>query len=71
MSKPFRRDRRGPATPPETVETDRAALLLMLAFVEAECLRRGAPEAARHAALAATLVPETATPRPPRLVALH
>ncbi len=29
----------------------------MLSYVEAECLRMGATDAARHAALAASLVP--------------
>lgn len=37
---------------------DRCALLLMLAYVESECRRLGADAAARHAALAAELVPE-------------
>lgn len=36
---------------------DQAALRLMLSYVEAECLRIGATDAARHAALAAALVP--------------
>lgn len=36
---------------------DQAALLLMLAYVEAECRRLGAEAAAAHAAMAATLVP--------------
>jgi hypothetical protein len=35
---------------------DSSALLLMLAYVEAECRRLGAEAAARHAALAAALV---------------
>lgn len=37
-------------------DTDRMALLMMLAYVETECLRMGSHEAARHAALAANLV---------------
>lgn len=37
--------------------TDRNAILLMLSYVEAECLRLGADAAARHAALAASLLP--------------
>jgi hypothetical protein len=41
-------------TPP----SDRSALLLMLAYIEAECRRLGADAAARHAAMAAALVPE-------------
>ena len=36
---------------------DDAALLLMLAYIEAECRRLGAEAAAAHVALAATLVP--------------
>lgn len=35
--------------------TDRSAILMMFAYVEAECRRLGAEDAARHAALAATL----------------
>lgn len=42
---------------PET--TDQSALRLMLSYVEAECLRMGATDAARHAALAASLMPDT------------
>jgi hypothetical protein len=36
---------------------DRSALLLMLSYIEAECRRLGATEAAHHAALAAAHVP--------------
>lgn len=36
--------------------TDRSALLMMLAYIEAECRRIGSVAAAQHAALAATLV---------------
>jgi len=39
---------------------DHAALRLMLSYVEAECLRIGATDAARHAALAAALLPAPA-----------
>lgn len=39
-------------TPP-----DHSALLMMLAYVEAECRRLGADAAARHAAMAAALMP--------------
>lgn len=42
----------------EAKATDRSALLLMLAYVEAECRRLGAEAAARHAAMAAALVPD-------------
>ena len=41
----------------ETETTDHSALRLMLSYVEAECLRMGATDAARHAALAASLMP--------------
>jgi hypothetical protein len=41
----------------ESQQVDRTALLLMLSYIEAECRRLGATEAARHAALAAALVP--------------
>jgi hypothetical protein len=36
--------------------TDCAAILMMLAYVEAECRRLGAEGAAQHAAMAAALV---------------
>lgn len=60
---------------PETV--DHAALRLMLSYVEAECLRIGATEAARHAALAAAMMPDAAEAPPaaarlpPRRARLH
>ena len=47
----------------ERDSVDHAALRLMLSYVEAECLRIGATDAARHAALAAALVP-AADPAP-------
>ncbi|MGX9961989.1 hypothetical protein ACVFYP_01630 [Roseomonas sp. F4] len=37
--------------------TDRNAIMLLLAYVEAECRRLGAEDAARHAAIAAELMP--------------
>ncbi len=43
----------------ESETTDRQALLLMLSYVEAECRRLGAMDAARHAALAAGLLPDS------------
>jgi hypothetical protein len=54
----------------ETETTDQSALRLMLSYVEAECLRMGATDAARHAALAASLMPEVPklVPRPPARV---
>lgn len=56
----------------EPESPDQSALRLMLSYVEAECLRLGATEAARHVALAVSNLPEpvvgaaTATaPQPP------
>ncbi len=43
--------------PADTEATDRSALLLILEYVEAECRRLGADAAARHAALAAAMMP--------------
>lgn len=40
----------------EPDETTTASLRLMLSYVEAECLRIGAPDAAKHAAMAAALM---------------
>ena len=45
-----------------------SALRLMLSYVEAECLRIGATEAARHAALAASLMPAEKATTPPQPV---
>jgi len=56
---------------------DHAALRLMLSYVEAECLRIGATDAARHAALAAAMMPEASSqvrPAPrsaPRRIRVH
>ena len=52
------------STEAEAETTDQSALRLMLSYVEAECLRMGATDAARHAALAASLMPDV----PPRVV---
>ncbi|CAA9253283.1 MAG: hypothetical protein AVDCRST_MAG08-2335 [uncultured Acetobacteraceae bacterium] len=41
----------------EADDTTTASLRLMLSYVEAECLRIGAADAAKHAALAAALMP--------------
>ena len=49
-----------PSTEAEPETTDQSALRLMLSYVEAECLRMGATDAARHAALAASLMPDGA-----------
>lgn len=53
--------------------TDHDALRLMLSYVEAECLRIGAKDAARHAALAASLMPAGMAPKSarPRSLPLH
>ncbi|MCI0754524.1 hypothetical protein [Teichococcus vastitatis] len=42
----------------EPTRIDRTALLMMLSYVEAECRRLGAVDAARHTAMAAALLPE-------------
>ncbi len=42
--------------------TDRTALLMMLAYVEAECRRIGDESAAEHAAMAAALIQGRAEP---------
>jgi hypothetical protein len=44
-------------TKTELETPDHSALLMMLAYVEAECRRLGADAAARHAAMAAALMP--------------
>ena len=49
----------------ESETVDQAALRLMLSYVEAECLRIGATEAARHAALAAAMMPGARHAAPP------
>jgi hypothetical protein len=49
--------------------TDKCALLMMLSYVAGECRRLGAPDAARHAMLAAGLLapPGLAASPDPRL----
>ncbi|WP_149539761.1 hypothetical protein [Siccirubricoccus phaeus] len=62
------------ANDPDNESVDRAALRLMLNYVEAECLRIGATEAARHAALAAAMMPPPVPPAPlplPRRSRMH
>ncbi|MES2713750.1 MAG: hypothetical protein V4653_19400 [Pseudomonadota bacterium] len=57
---------------PEAASADRAALRLMLEYVEGECRRIGAAAAADHAAQAAALIPEASGPRAPLALApLH
>lgn len=47
--------------------TDKSAILMMLAYVEAECRRLGVTEAAKHAAQAATILsPPGIAPAPRR-----
>lgn len=46
-------------SPQQQLRIDQEALLLMLSYVEAECARLGAREAAHHAALAAALLPQS------------
>jgi len=41
----------------ESDDTTTSSLRLMLSYVEAECLRIGASDAAKHAAMAAALMP--------------
>lgn len=41
----------------EPDDTTTSSLRLMLSYVEAECLRIGAADAAKHAAMAAALMP--------------
>ena len=41
----------------EADDTTTSSLRLMLSYVEAECLRIGASDAAKHAAMAAALMP--------------
>lgn len=57
-------------TESEPESPDQSALRLMLSYVEAECLRLGATEAARHVALAVSNLPDpvataAAAPHPP------
>ncbi|MBC9207240.1 hypothetical protein IBL26_10370 [Roseomonas aerophila] len=53
---------------------DRSALMLMLSYIEAECRNLGAADAARHVALAASLLPGPAVTleeQDPLMVLLH
>lgn len=61
------------ATEPFEAEADietanHSSLRLMLSYVEAECLRIGATDAARHAALAASFMPDTVVAQSPAAV---
>lgn len=61
-----------PMNKTEATPSDCSALLMMLAYVEAECRRLGADGAARHAAMAAALVPGyRGTAEPPIGLPLH
>ncbi|MBU8540447.1 hypothetical protein [Falsiroseomonas tokyonensis] len=53
--------------PNDAEATDRTALILILEYVEAECRRLGADAAARHAALAAAMMPGQCVPPGARL----
>ena len=46
--------------------TDKSAILMMLAYVEAECRRLGVTEAAQHAAQAATILSPSGLAAAPR-----
>lgn len=46
--------------------TDKSAILMMLAYVEAECRRLGVTEAAQHAAQAATILSPAGLASTPR-----
>ena len=56
-----------PAMPTDSEKTDQDAIVLMLAYVEAECRRLGAEAAARHAALASAMLPCPGMPAGARL----
>ncbi|MBR0649156.1 hypothetical protein GXW78_05745 [Roseomonas terrae] len=45
-----------PVSEHDEERTDKSAILMMLAYVEAECRRLGVTEAADHAAQAATIL---------------
>lgn len=45
-----------PGSEHDEQHTDKSAILMMLAYVEAECRRLGVTEAAQHAAQAATIL---------------
>lgn len=49
----------------DSQDTDRSAILMMLAYVEAECRRLGSAAAAHHAAIAASLVERAGEGAPP------
>ncbi|MBW6398316.1 hypothetical protein KPL78_10685 [Roseomonas sp. HJA6] len=60
-----------PGSEHDEARTDRSAILMMLAYVEAECRRLGVTEAAQHAAQAAALLsPSSMTAAPRRSTAL-
>ena len=59
-----------PGSEHDEQRTDRSAILMMLAYVEAECLRLGVTEAAQHAAQAAAILsPSGLAPAPRRKAA--
>lgn len=62
-------DRIGRGQKPKSKPSDESALLMLLAYVEAECRRIGAIEAASHAAMAANAM-EQGGFRPPQATVL-
>ncbi|MEO3471210.1 hypothetical protein AAFN86_05020 [Roseomonas sp. CAU 1739] len=59
-----------PVSEHDEQHTDKSAILMMLAYVEAECRRLGVTEAAQHAAQAATILsPSGLGPAPRRKTA--
>ena len=55
-----------PGTEHDEQRTDRSAILMMLAYVEAECRRLGVTEAAQHAAQAASILSPSVLAASPR-----
>ena len=55
-----------PGTEHDEERTDKSAILMMLAYVEAECRRLGVTEAAQHAAQAATILSPSGLAAAPR-----
>lgn len=57
MASAFSCSQPGPDKRRSAGAVDQGALILMLSYVEAECLRLGAADSAHHAAMAAALLP--------------
>ena len=58
-----------PGSEHDEQHTDKSAILMMLAYVEAECRRLGVAEAAQHAAQAATILSPSGPAAAPRRMA--